>query len=198
MPSGDVHMTSFARAAFSSLSLVRSGPLLAMDLHMLRNSIACLLLTTTVGMGYSTTLVEGNSRVLLGRYSTAEAEPTKALYEPLELVAQITFPREQVSTIGDAINHTLLRTGYSLVQPQSLPAQASGFLNLPLPEAQRTLGPYTVQDILDVLVGPAWKWQRDQVRRIVWFTLADAYAPRRLQPIVSPAPSTPAAVKEVR
>ena len=163
---------------------------------MLRNSIACLLLTV-VSTGYSTaTLVEGNSRVLLGRYTTAEAEPTKALYEPLELVAQITYPREHVTTIGDAINHTLLRTGYSLVQPQSLPAQASGFLNLPLPEAQRTLGPYTVQDILDVLVGPAWKWQRDQVRRIVWFTLADAYAPRRLQPIVSPAAATTAAEKK--
>lgn len=164
---------------------------------MLRNSIACLLLTV-VGTGYSTatTLVEGNSRVLLGRYTTAEAEPTKALYEPLQLVAQITFPREHVTTIGDAINHTLLRTGYSLAQPQSLPAQASGFLNLPLPEAQRTLGPYTVQDILDVLVGPAWKWQRDQVRRIVWFTLADAYAPRRLQPILSPAPATTAAEKK--
>jgi len=169
-----------------------------MNLHMLRNPTACLLLTIVAGAAHSTTLVEGNTRVLMGRYTTAEAEPTKALYEPLELIAQITFPREHVVTIGDAVNHTLLRTGYTLVPPQSLPAQASGFLNLPLPEAQRTLGPYSEQDMLDVLVGSAWKWHRDNVRRVVWFTLADAHAPRRLQPIVSPAPAPvqPAAAKE--
>lgn len=155
---------------------------------MLRNTIVCLLLSAAANTGFSSpTLVEGNTRVLLGRYTTSQAEPTKALFEPLELVAQISFPRGHVTTIGEAIDHTLMRTGYTLVQAQSLPPQAAGFLSLPLPEAQRTLGPFPVQDILNVLVGSAWTWQKDNVRRKVWFTLADAYVPRRLQPIVSPA-----------
>ncbi len=103
-------------------------------------------------------------------------------------MAQITFPREQVTTIGDAIEYTLLRTGYALPDRKGLPADAQQFLTLPLPEAQRTLGPFSVQDILNVLVGKAWRWQTDPVTRRVWFTLVNGPTPRQLQPIVSPAP----------
>ena len=97
------------------------------------------------------------------------------MFEPLDLVAQITFPREHVVNVGDAIEHTLLRTGYVLVERSALSADAARFLQLPLPEAQRSLGPFSVQGILDVLVGPAWNWHRDNVRRKVWFTLAKEY-----------------------
>lgn len=74
-------------------------------------SLALLLLA--FGVHAATPFVDGNKRVMLGRYSTAEAQPQQGLAEPLELVAQITFPREQVATIGEAIDYTLLRTGYA-------------------------------------------------------------------------------------
>lgn len=140
----------------------------------------------------ASTLVDGNKRLMIGRYSTAEAAPPQGLAEPLALVAQITFPREQVATIGEAIDYTLLRTGYALVDAQAMPADARRFLGLPLPEAQRTLGPFSVQDMLAVLVGKAWTWHTDHVSRRLWFTLANGQAPRRLQPIVSAQPSAPA------
>ncbi|MXN30341.1 MULTISPECIES: PFGI-1 class ICE element type IV pilus protein PilL2 [Delftia] len=140
----------------------------------------------------STPLVDGNKRLQLGRYTTAEAQPQLGLNEPLALVAQITFPREQVTTIGEAIDYTLLRTGYALADLTALSPEARRFLGLPLPEAHRTLGPYSVQDMLAVLVGKAWSWQTDHVTRRVWFVLGNAGSaqpPRRLQPIVSPSKS---------
>lgn len=133
-------------------------------------------------------LVDGNKRLQLGRYTTAEAQPQANLSDPLALVAQITYPREQVTNIGEAIDYTLLRTGYALADAQTLTAEARRFLGLPLPEAQRTLGPYPVRDMLSVLTGSAWVWHTDPVTRRMWFTLA-SQAPRRLQPIVSPKPA---------
>lgn len=143
-------------------------------------------------------LVDGNKRLQLGRYTTAEAQPQPHLNEPLALVAQLTFPREQVTTVGEAIEYTLLRTGYALVDSQSLTSDARRFLGLPLPEAQRTLGPFSVQDVLNVLVGTAWRWHTDHITRRVWFTLANAPKPRRLEPIVSPSttPQPKASAKE--
>lgn len=152
-------------------------------------TIACSCLAFAAAAAHGTTLVDGNTRVMLGRYTTTEAEPAKAMFEPLDLVAQITFPREHVINVGDAIDHTLLRTGYALVERSALSADAARFLQLPLPEAQRSLGPFPVQGILDVLVGPAWDWHRDNIRRKVWFTLNQKYGPRTLKPIVTPAPS---------
>lgn len=122
-------------------------------------------------------LADGNKRLQLGRYTTAEALPQPHLNEPLALVAQLTFPHEQVTTVGEAIEYTLLRTGYALVDSQSLTSDARRFLGLPLPEAQRTLGPFSVQDVLNVLVGTAWRWHTDHITRRVWFTPAESVAP---------------------
>ncbi|MCR6481011.1 TcpQ domain-containing protein [Variovorax sp. ZS18.2.2] len=126
----------------------------------------------------------------IGRYTTQSAEPAVDASDPLAVVAQISFPRATIRTIGDAVQHTLLRTGYTLADPTGLSPEASSFLNLSLPESQREIGPYRVRAILDVLLGSTWKWQLDPVRRRLWFTVDAAYAD--LLP-----PSTPISAKPV-
>lgn len=74
------------------------------------------------------------------------------------------------------MRHTLLRTGWQAVDVAALSPEASRFLALPLPESQRMLGPYRVQDILDLLLGTTWQWHRDPVQRRLWFTVTPAYA----------------------
>lgn len=160
-----------------------------MNRHLPRNLASVALLAMAFASHANPQLVDGNKRLQIGRYTTAEAVPQQNLNDPLALVAQITFPRELVSTIGEAIDYTLMRTGFALVDPQSLSSDARRFLGLPLPEAQRALGPYAVKDMLAVLTGTAWVWHTDQVTRRLWFTLA-IQAPRRLQPIVAPAPKS--------
>jgi type IV pili sensor histidine kinase/response regulator len=121
-------------------------------------------------------LVGDGSQVVVGRYSTRAAQPEPGVAEPLDVVVQLSFPRQQVATIGDAVRYTLLRTGFTLIDAASLGPQAERFLQLPLPESQRELGPYRVQAVLDVLLGPAWTWHHDPLERRVWFTVAPAYA----------------------
>ncbi len=136
--------------------------------------MVALLVAATAAAQTAPTTREG--LLVLGRYTTQAAEPPPGAGEPLDVVAQISFPRAQVRTIGDAVQHTLLRTGYTLAEGVELAPEAGQFLTLPLPESQREVGPYRVQAILDVLLGPTWEWHRDPVRRRLWFTVAPSYA----------------------
>src|SRR5690606_15968085 len=86
--------------------------------------------------------------------------------------AQLSYPRQAVESVGAALNYTLMRTGYRLVENDALTPSARAFLQLPLPESQRRMGPYQVRTILATLLGPAWALHIDPVTRQVWFSLA--------------------------
>ncbi|HVR48944.1 MAG TPA: hypothetical protein VMS38_04355 [Pseudorhodoferax sp.] len=115
------------------------------------------------------------NELVLGRYTTAMAQPPADLARPLDVVVALSFPRSTVVTVGDALAHALLRSGYRMTQTE-LGAQAVAFLALPLPESQRQVGPYRLQAVLDLLVGPAWQWHSDPYRRAVWFSPAGSAA----------------------
>lgn len=120
--------------------------------------------------------VVDRQQMQVGRYTTALAKPARTVSRPLEVFVQISYPRQTVRTVGDAVDHTLVRTGWRLVQRSSLSADAARFLDLPLPESQRSLGPYRVREVLQVLLGETWVWQQDPVRRLLWFTMAPSMA----------------------
>ena len=82
---------------------------------------------------------EGQMQV--GRYTTTVAAPPEAAARPLDVYVQLSYPRQTVQTVGDAVRHTLLRTGRRLVEPSALAPQAAHLLNLPQPESQRDVGP---------------------------------------------------------
>ena len=111
-------------------------------------------------------------RMQVGRYTTAAARPEAEASNPLDVYVQITYPRQTVATVGDAIRHTLMRSGWNLVDRSALSPQAVHLLTLPLPDSQRTLGPYSLRTVLSVLTGRTWAWQEDAVRRLVWFGVA--------------------------
>ena len=136
-----------------------------------------------------TRLVDGGAEIQVGRYSTLVSAPPSSEAAPLEVYARIGFPRSTVSTVGEALRHTLTRTGYRMVDPSSMDPVAVRFMDLPLPDSQREIGPYKVQDILQTLIGPAWKLLRDPVLRVVWFTVAPGFE-QYAQPVA--AQTTPA------
>lgn len=111
----------------------------------------------------------------IGRYTSQDAVPPDSAAEPLAVYARINFPRSTVRSVGDAIRHVLLRTGYRLVDEAKLGEYARDFLALPLPEHQRSVGPYQVRTILHTLLGPAWQLQRDPITRDVWFTVSESH-----------------------
>ena len=117
----------------------------------------------------------GADTLVLGRYTSAQALPPEDLAEPLAVVVSMTFPRSTVTTVGDALRHALMRSGYRLAMEQ--PGVAAEFLALPLPESQRQVGAYRLLTVLETLTGPAWDWHSDRYRRIVWFTQPAAPEP---------------------
>ncbi len=140
-----------------------------------------------------TRLVDGGEQLQVGRYTTQSAQPPAELSDPLSVYAQLNFPRQAVATVGQALDYTLMRTGYRLVDIEALGDRARRFLSLPLPESQRRVGPYSVKNILEILLGSAWTLKTDPISRQVWFEL-DAVEPS--SPLALPATVTPQAVED--
>ncbi|MFP5478030.1 MAG: TcpQ domain-containing protein [Gammaproteobacteria bacterium] len=154
------------RSAFRAGTLTQAALLLA---------CGC---AATAGWAQTAGGAQDPGTVVLNRYSTASTEPPAELLEPLDVVAALSFPRQNVSTIGEALGYALLRTGYRLIAAASIPQEARDYLALPLPESQRQIGPYKVRLILGALMGTAWQLRTDPLTRVVWIEPAGAYAHR--------------------
>ncbi len=108
----------------------------------------------------------------IARYTTAGAPPVAQAQDPMSVIARISYPRQTIRNVGDAVHHTLLRTGWRLNE-STLTGEARDVLVMPLPDSQRVVGPYEVRTILHVLLGNSWVWCEDPVRRTVTFMLRD-------------------------
>ncbi|WP_148263477.1 PFGI-1 class ICE element type IV pilus protein PilL2 [Legionella drancourtii] len=88
----------------------------------------------------------------INRYATVANKPLAAQINPLLAVQQVHFPQE-VQTIGQAIEWWLRFSGFSLVSKEKLSESLQAVMRQALPQIDRTLGPLTVKDGLEVLVG---------------------------------------------
>ncbi|MCZ4721551.1 hypothetical protein [Legionella pneumophila] len=88
----------------------------------------------------------------INRYATVANKPLAAQVNPLLAIQQIHFPQE-VQTIGQAIEWWLKFSGFSLVSKEKQPESLQIIMQQPLPQIDRNLGPLTVKDGLEVLVG---------------------------------------------
>ena len=118
-----------------------------------------------------------------GRYTLVEMVPEPAQRDLLRQVIEISIPRTLDASVGDALRHVLLRTGYRLCDAPD----AASLFTLPLPAAHLRLGPLPLRDALLVLAGSAWELSVDDASRSVCFTRAAASRSAS----ASPAPATP-------
>lgn len=88
----------------------------------------------------------------INRYATVANKPLAAQINPLLAVQQVHFPQE-VKTIGQAIEWWLKFSGFSLASKEKQPESLQAIMCQALPQIDRTLGPLTVKDGLEVLVG---------------------------------------------
>lgn len=108
--------------------------------------------------------------VRYGRYTLMELAPQVAQHNLLFQVVDVSMPASLDATVGDALSHVLLRSGYALCEDD--PA-VSALYDLPLPAAHLQLGPLFLRDALLTLTGSVWDLQVDEVARQVCFTRAD-------------------------
>ncbi|HHQ4823001.1 TPA: PilL N-terminal domain-containing protein [Pseudomonas aeruginosa] len=114
-----------------------------------------------------------------GRYTLVELAPTAAQHDLLLQVVEVEIPGTLGATVGDALRHLVLRSGYRLCDEQS-----ADLLALPLPAAHYRLGPVLLRDALLTLAGPAWDLQVDDGERKVCFirSLREAHTPHEPKP----------------
>ena len=125
-----------------------------------------------------------------GRYTLVEMVPEPAQRDLLRQVIEILIPPTLDASVGDALRHVLLRTGYRLCDT----TEAAALYALPLPAAHLRLGPLSLRDALLALAGPAWELSVDDASRAVCFTrVTTARAPSASPIPAAPAPSAPAA-----
>ncbi|HYE71661.1 MAG TPA: hypothetical protein VD932_09085 [Aquabacterium sp.] len=144
--------------------------------------------------------------VQVGRYTTLAPVLSEADTEPLAVVAKVHFPRSTVSTVGDAVRHLLLRTGYRLAGEDRLDERARDLLDLRLPDNQRVLGPYRVDTMLGALVGRSFSLVADPASRVITYVaagnpatpIAMRAAPSLARPsnTASAAPAVPASLQQ--
>lgn len=135
---------------------------------MLKTLHVCVLAWAgaSSGLAQAQTSADGQQ---LSRYTSFEATPAASVSNPLAVIATVSFPRGHVQTVGDAMRHLLVRTGYRLVADDQLDETSRVLLQLPLPESHRQLGPYRVDAMLQALLGDAWRLQTDPLLRSVRF-----------------------------
>lgn len=100
-----------------------------------------------------------------GRYTLIELVPQLAQRDLLQQAVEITIPPTLDATVGDAMRHVLLRSGYRLCDG----TEAAALYALPLPAAHLHLGPLLLRDALLILAGPAWALSVDDRTREVCF-----------------------------
>ncbi|STX81560.1 integrating conjugative element protein PilL, PFGI-1 class [Legionella busanensis] len=112
----------------------------------------------------------------IGRYTTVNNKPLAAQVNPLLAIQQVHFNTE-IHTVGEALHQWLSLSGYDLAPEQEQSLALKAVLQKPLPQIDRDLGPLTIQEGLEVLVGKGiFKVVVDPLNRSVGFTLSPKYA----------------------
>ncbi|RQM36394.1 PFGI-1 class ICE element type IV pilus protein PilL2 [Erwinia psidii] len=127
------------------------------------------------------------------RYLLVSTDPMAVQRDPLSQIIDIRIPSSLHPTVADALRYTLKQSGYSLCAT----GPANGVLyRQPLPAVQYQLGPMRLRTALQVMAGPAWQLEVDDVQRVVCHSLRDGYQlPASQLPTVQTPRKAPAPAK---
>ncbi|MCG8708826.1 PilL N-terminal domain-containing protein [Brenneria sp. 4F2] len=106
------------------------------------------------------------------RYLLVSTDPASVQRDPLSQIIDIRIPASVKPTVADALRYVLRQSGFSLCAT----GPANGVLyRQALPAVQYQLGPMRLRTALQVLAGPAWQLEVDDVQRVVCHSLREGY-----------------------
>lgn len=109
----------------------------------------------------------------VGRYLSVANAPLASQTDLLTQTFKVRFPTS-VKTVGDAMHYLLQFSSYSLAN-HTLITDAKTMMMLPLPRADRALGPLSLQEGLLTLAGEPFGLLVDPVHRLIAFRLIKPY-----------------------
>jgi conjugative transfer region protein (TIGR03748 family) len=133
-----------------------------------RAHIARTVLTMVVFLAPLAPLALNAAELTIGRYSTVQPSPSAAQEDPLAAPVVADLPAS-VTRIGEAMAALLAPSGYRLAPSLAAAPERAELLNLPLPEAHRTLAPLPLRTALKILVAPSFTLVEDPVHRLITF-----------------------------
>ncbi|EFB6351481.1 PilL N-terminal domain-containing protein [Escherichia coli] len=116
------------------------------------------------------------------RYLLVNTAPDTVQRDPLSQVIDIRIPASLKPTVADAMRYALKQSGYTLCAT----GPANGVLyRQPLPAVQYQTGPVRLRSALQMMAGPAWQLEVDDVQRVVCHSLREGYQlpARQLAPV---------------
>lgn len=106
------------------------------------------------------------------RYLLVSTDAQAAQKDPLSQIVDIRIPGSLTPTVADAMRYALKQSGYTLCAT----GPANGVLyRQALPAVQYRLGPMRLRTALQVMAGPAWQLEEDDVQRVVCHSLRSGY-----------------------
>jgi type IV pili sensor histidine kinase/response regulator len=119
------------------------------------------------------------------RYLLVSTDAMTAQKDPLSQIVDIRIPHSLTPTVADAMRYALKQSGYSLCAT----GPANGVLyRQALPAVQYQLGPMRLRTALQLMAGPAWQMEEDDVQRVVCHSLRSGYQLPASQ--LAPSPSS--------
>ncbi len=139
----------------------------APNLHKICRLCFCLAGLTSLTVVADKPLLNAESPVMqVARYSVLHPIPLLGQEELLSVPVARDVPKEVV-TVGGALAWLINGSGYRLVASDQLSLKAQAFLNLPLPEVHRHFQALPLKAVIDLLIGPAFRWVHDPVLRLI-------------------------------
>ncbi|MEW5291547.1 MULTISPECIES: PilL N-terminal domain-containing protein [Erwinia] len=130
------------------------------------------------------------------RYLLVSTDPLAASRDPLSQIIDIRIPSSLRPTVADALRYALRQSGYSLCAI----GPANGVLyRQPLPVVQYQLGPLRLRTALQLMAGPAWQLDVDDVQRVVCHSLREGYqlpASQLPPPVITYRDAVPSATSQ--
>jgi conjugative transfer region protein (TIGR03748 family) len=115
------------------------------------------------------------ANTIIDRYTILENKATESQLNPLSVVVNVKFAKN-ITTVKQAIDYLLLRSGYTL----DANYEADKINNFKLPAVHKSIGPISLFDAIKTLLGSSWSLQVDELSRSIQVVQAGSAALRVL------------------